>query len=199
VLKLATVHTVLSLAISRSYPVHQFDVKNMFLHGTPSKTVYYNQSMGFVDLMQPNRVCHLNKSLYGLKQAPQARYNRFATYILTLGYVEAKSYTSLFIFHHSANMVYLLLYVHNIVLITSSTTLLQHIISALKREFAMKDIGPLHHFWGVSVQHQAVGLFLTQHQFALDVIEHASMVDCKPVLTPVDTPTKVPATSGSCC
>jgi hypothetical protein len=148
VLKLATVHMVLSLAISRSYPVHQFDVKNMFLHGTPSKTVYYNQSMGFVDLMQPDRVCHLNKSLYGLKQAPQARYNQFATYILTLGYVEAKSYTSLFIFHRSANMVYLLLYVHNIVLITSSTTLLQHIISALKREFTMKDIGPLHHFWG---------------------------------------------------
>jgi hypothetical protein len=44
-------------------------------------------------------------------------------------------------------------------------------ISALKREFAMKDLGPLHHFLGVSVQHQADGLFLTQRQFALGILE----------------------------
>jgi hypothetical protein len=45
----------------------------------------------------------------------------------------------------------------------------------------MKDLGPLHHFLGVPVQHQAEGLFLTQHQFALDILEQAGMVDYKPV------------------
>ncbi|GJR83048.1 ribonuclease H-like domain-containing protein [Tanacetum coccineum] len=33
VVKPATVHTVLSLALSRDWPVHQLDVKNAFLHG----------------------------------------------------------------------------------------------------------------------------------------------------------------------
>jgi hypothetical protein len=51
----------------------------------------------------------------------------------------------------------------------------------------MKDLGPLRHFLGVSVKHQANGLFLTQHQFALDIIERASMVDNKPVSMSVDT------------
>jgi hypothetical protein len=51
----------------------------------------------------------------------------------------------------------------------------------------MKDLRPLHHFLGVSVQHQVDGLFLTQHQFALDILEQAGMVDCKLVLTSVDT------------
>jgi hypothetical protein len=51
----------------------------------------------------------------------------------------------------------------------------------------MKDIGPLHHFLVISVQHQADGLFLTQRQFALDVLEHIGTVDCKPVSTPMDT------------
>jgi hypothetical protein len=49
VVKPATVRTMLSLAVSRSLPIDQLDVKNVFLHGTLSKTVYYSQLMGFVN------------------------------------------------------------------------------------------------------------------------------------------------------
>jgi hypothetical protein len=147
IVKPTTIHMVLSLAISRSWPIHQLDVKDAFLHGTLSETVYYSQPMGFVDPSQPDQVYRLNKSLYGLKQALRAWYNWFATYLLTLGFVEAKSDTSLFVFCRGTDMVYLLLYVDDIVLAASSTALLQHTIPALKREFAMKDLDPLHHFW----------------------------------------------------
>jgi hypothetical protein len=188
---------VLSLAVSRSWPAHQLDVKNMFLHGTLSETVYCSQPTGFVDPSQLDWVCRLNKSLYKLKQAPWAWYNRFAMYLITLRFVETKSDTSLFVFHHGADTVYLLLYVDDIVLTASSTTLLQHTISSLKREFTMKDLSPLHHFLGVFVQHQADGLFLTQRQFALDILERTGMVDCKPVSTPVDTQAKVSTASDT--
>jgi hypothetical protein len=55
---------------------------------------------------------------------PWAWYNQFAAYLLTLGYVEAKSDTPLFIFRCGADTVYLLLYVDDIVLTASSTVLL---------------------------------------------------------------------------
>jgi hypothetical protein len=71
-------------------------------------------------------------------------------YLLTLGFVEAKSDTSLFIFRRDIDTVYLLLYIDDIVLTASSTALLQHTISTLKWEFTMKDLGPLHHFLGGS-------------------------------------------------
>jgi hypothetical protein len=72
VVKPATVHTVLSLALSRQWPVHQLDVKNTFLHDTLTETVYCQQLSSFEDSTHPDFVCHLNKSLYGLKQAPHA-------------------------------------------------------------------------------------------------------------------------------
>jgi hypothetical protein len=87
---------VLAIAASRDWPLQQLDVKNFFLHGTLSEIVYCGQPTGFSDLAWPELVCCLNKSLYGLKQAPRAWYNRFATYLASLGFIEAKSDTSLF-------------------------------------------------------------------------------------------------------
>jgi hypothetical protein len=68
-------------------------------------------------------------------------------YITSLGFIEAKSDTSLFIFWCGTDTIYLLLYVDDIVLTASSAALLQQTIYALKWEFAMKDLRPLHHFW----------------------------------------------------
>jgi hypothetical protein len=123
-------------------------------------------------------------------------YNRFASYLLSLGFVEAKLDTSLFIFHRGSKTVCLLLYVDDIVLTTSSTELLQQTISCLQRELTMKDLRQLHHFLGISVQHQPIGLFLIQRQYMIEIIERADMVDSKSYTTPVDTSLKL---SGDMC
>jgi hypothetical protein len=90
IVKPAMVRMMLFMVVSCSWPVNQLDVNNAFLYGTLSETVYYNRPTGFVDPAQINRVCLLNKSLYGLKQAPRVWYSRFATYITSLEFVEAK-------------------------------------------------------------------------------------------------------------
>jgi hypothetical protein len=172
-------------------------VKNAFLHGNLNETVYCVQPTGFVDSAKPNHVCRLNKSLYGLKQAPRAWHNRFASHITSLGFVEAKSDTSLFIYYRGADVAFLLLYVDDIVLTASSPSFLHRIIAALRREFSMTDMGPLHHFLGVSVQRRGDSLFLSQRQYMLEILERADMNNCKASSTPVDTHSKLPADGAS--
>jgi hypothetical protein len=62
-----TIRVVLSLAISKDWPIYQLDVKNVFLHDNLSETVYAHQPAGFVSPSHSGFVCKLNKSLYGLK------------------------------------------------------------------------------------------------------------------------------------
>jgi hypothetical protein len=171
-------------------------VKNVFLHGTLSETVFYCQPTGFTDPAHPDLVCRMHKSLYRLKQAPWAWYSQFATYLTTLGFIEAKSDTSMFIFHRDSDTVYLLVYVDDIILTASNIELLRHTISALQPEFAMKDLRPLHHFLGITVERRPYGMFLHQRIYTLNILKCAVMADCKPCTTPVDLQEKLAGDSG---
>ena len=85
VVKPGMIRTVLQLAVSRAWPVHQMDVSNAFLHGHLEEQVFYQQPTGFVDPMCPDHVCLLSRSLYGLKQAPRAWYQRITAFLHQLG------------------------------------------------------------------------------------------------------------------
>ncbi|GJV05038.1 ribonuclease H-like domain-containing protein [Tanacetum coccineum] len=160
VVKPATIRTVLSLAMSRKWPIHQLDVKNAFLNSDLSETVYMHQPLGFVDSRYTHHGCLLQRS-YGLKQA------------------------------HRSQVAYLLIYVDDIILKTSSTTLLQQIIASLHKEFDMTDLGALNYFLGIFATRHSTGLFLSQKKYALQLLERAHMVACNPSRTPVDTKAKL--------
>nr|GEY26141.1 ribonuclease H-like domain-containing protein [Tanacetum cinerariifolium] len=59
IVKPATIHTVLSLAVSREWLIHQLDVKNAFFNDDLSDTVYMHQPLGFVDARQDSQVAYL--------------------------------------------------------------------------------------------------------------------------------------------
>nr|GEW93312.1 ribonuclease H-like domain-containing protein [Tanacetum cinerariifolium] len=104
VVKPATIHTVLSLALARNWPVHQLDVKNAFLNGDLTETVYMYQPLGFVDSRFPHHVCRLQRSLYGFKQAPRTWFQRFASYALRVGFTSSRCDSFLFIYQHGTEL-----------------------------------------------------------------------------------------------
>jgi hypothetical protein len=151
VVKSSMVRVVLSIALSLKLETRQLDVKNAFLHGKLAKVVYNRQPIGFIDSTRPEHVCRLNCSLYGLKQAPRAWYQRFTTFITSIGFTCSRSDTSLFVLQCTEGIAFLLLYVDDIVLTASSTRLLNRIIASLRSEFAMTDMGILHYFLGIAI------------------------------------------------
>lgn len=196
VVKPATRRAVLDVALNRGWEVKQLDVKNAFLHGTISEDIYMHQPPGFVDKKHPHYVCKLEKALYGLKQAPRAWNARFSQYLLKLGFVTTRSDASLFAYAHNGELAYLLLYVDDIILTGSSKGLLDRITSDLKTEFPMSDMGSLKFFLGIKVDYNKSGIFLSQQQYATDIIQRAGMVDCKPISTPADVNSKLAADNG---
>jgi len=152
VVKPASIRTILTLAVSQSWPVHQLDVKNAFLHGFLDEQVYCYQPAGFIDQEHPGLVCKLERSLYGLKQAPRAWFHRFTDVAHIIGFTPTRSDVSLFVLRQGSAMAYLLLYVDDIILTASTDVLLQSIIAKLKSALAIKDLGPVHYFLGIQVQ-----------------------------------------------
>jgi hypothetical protein len=88
-------------------------------------------------------------------------------------------------------VMYLLLYVDNIVLIASSSALLHRTITTLQWEFVMKDLDQFHHFLGIAVEQRSTGLFLQQRHYTLNILDRAEITDCKPCSTLIDTHAKI--------
>lgn len=95
--KPVTVRTILCLAVSYNWPLHQFDVNNGFLQGQLNEEVYMTQPPLFHDKTKPGFVCKLKKAIYGLKQAPRAWYSALSSF--QYGFINSKADHSLFIYH----------------------------------------------------------------------------------------------------
>jgi len=63
---MTTVRTIIAIAASESWQIHQLDIKNSFLHGELKEEVYIKLPTGMSSLL-PNTICRLKCSLYGLK------------------------------------------------------------------------------------------------------------------------------------
>jgi hypothetical protein len=96
VVKAATIHLILSLAVSNGWSLRQLDVQNAFLHGVMEEEVYMRQPPGYESSEHPNFVCKLDNAIYGLKQASWAWYSKLSSKLRMMGFVPSKGDTSLF-------------------------------------------------------------------------------------------------------
>jgi hypothetical protein len=103
---------------------------------------------------------------------------------------------SLFHFSKGQITVFLLVYVDDIIIASSSPDATTALLHALQADFALKDLGPLHYFLGLEVTRAADGLYLSQQKYTADLLQRAGMTTCKPAPTPLSSSSKFSAHDG---
>jgi hypothetical protein len=137
-------------------------VQNAFLHGALKENVYMWQPPGLADQFIPHHVCKLDKALYGLKQAPMAWYLRLSAKLKALGFSASKVDTSLFIYQRQGVTMFLLVYVNDIIVMSSCSVAMDTVLQDLNSEFALKYLRDLDYFLGIQVMKSGNGLLLSQ-------------------------------------
>nr|KYP61335.1 hypothetical protein KK1_015822 [Cajanus cajan] len=80
----------------------------------------------------------------------------------------------------------MLVYVDDIILIGTSSVLLQKLVDKLHANFSLKDLGSLDYFMGIEVKATSQGgLFLSQDKYITDLLTQVKMEDCKGISTPM--------------
>lgn len=92
--------------------------------------------------------------------------------------------------------MFVLIYVDDIIVASSSSEGTTLLLRALGSDFAWKDLGDLHYFLGIEVNKVDDGLIMCQSKYASDVIKRTGMTNCKPVSSPLSTSEKLSEYDG---
>ncbi|XP_050281330.1 uncharacterized mitochondrial protein AtMg00810-like [Quercus robur] len=91
---------------------------------------------------------------------------------------------NLFIYDHDGHLVFLLLYVDDIIVIGNHPSFIASLLATLGQDFNLKDLGRLHYFLRLQFDYTPAGLFVHQTKYATDLLHKFSMSECKPCKTP---------------
>ena len=195
-MKSTSIRVVLSIALSKGWPIRQIDFNNAFLNGDLTETIFMTQPEGFC-VGGPQLVCRLNKALYVLKLAPRAWFSKLQSALLSIGFNYGKCDCSLFIKVTPHYTLYVLVYVDDVIITGSTQQAISQLIQNLHSTFSLKDLGLLHYFSGIEAKPTTKkGLLLSQTKYIYDLLVKASMSDCKLSTTPMSSSLKL-TKSGS--
>ena len=99
--------------------------------------------------------------------------------------------SSFFIFHSTSTIIYLLLYVDDIIITGNNSTHIALFIATLSTIFELKDLGSLNYFLGIQISHSKFGVTLTQSKYAFDILYRFHTENLKPTKTPYCPSTKL--------
>jgi hypothetical protein len=142
------------------------------------------QPPGCVEPGKEHMVCKLQRSLYGLRQSPRAWYSRIDSYLQHRGLERTAADPNVYFYRRTNILVFLVLYVDDLMLTGSDPVFIADLTRDLRREFEMKDLGLMQKFLGVQVRQTTHGIFLHQSDYATSIIQR--------FLTPLDRPSHIP-------
>ena len=136
--------------------------------------------------------------MYGLKQAPRAWYEKLTEHLLKLDYKNfSLDDATLFVKKIGRSIVYLVVYVDDLLIIGNNDGYIESIKRELKKCFDMTDSGLLHYYLGIEVIQNPKFIFISQKKYIGELLYRFGMKDCNSVSTPMEQNMKLSSNEGN--
>lgn len=90
----------------------------------------------------------------------------------------------------------LLIYVNDVILASNDATALGTLKSLLNDQFKLKDLRILKYFLGLQIAHSAMGIYICQSKYALELLHDKDFFGCKPAKYPMEQGLKLSKRTG---
>ena len=136
---------------------------------------------------QENLGCHLKKSIYGLKQASRQWYLKFDETIREFGFKENEEDNCIYAKFKNGKFIFLILYVDDILLVSSNVDLLLETKKFLSSKFDMKDLNEASFVLGIEIHGDRKNgvLALSQKAYLEKILKKYGMHKSKPTPAPI--------------
>ncbi|XP_070037275.1 uncharacterized protein [Nicotiana tomentosiformis] len=176
-------------------PALRKNVNNAFLYGDLDEEVYMKLSPGLSIPSDSSTssplVCKLQKSLYGLRQASRHWYAKLSQALCSRGYTHSLNDYSLFVKKTKTSIVFIAVYVDDIILSGDDLFEISTLKSFLDAQFKIIDLGLLNYFLGIEVFYHKSGVVLHQKKFITDLLAEYHYSDVSEVVSPLDNSYKL--------
>lgn len=187
VAKQTTLRILLSIASNNNMIVKHLDVKTAFLNGKLKETIYMKQPQGFEVEGKKDFVCLLNRSLYGLKQAPKSWNDELNDALIKMDFKRNRADPCLYRkVHKNGEECILLIYVDDILLVTSTTKMANEVKKQISDLFEIRDLGEVKYYLGIQINKVGNVYKVNQEKYIKELLVHFNMNDAHISKTPID-------------
>eukprot|EP00253_Pinus_taeda_P002087 PITA_02087 len=130
--------------------------------------------------------------VYLLEQSLNTRFlnNRIPPLVVT------ENHTALFVKKISKTIVYLVVYVDDLLMTGNNESYIASIKKELRKGFEMIDLGYVRYYFGIEVTQHPKSIFLSPKKYIGDLLNRFGVVECNPLTTPMEQNLKLTSIEG---
>ncbi|GJZ27730.1 retrovirus-related pol polyprotein from transposon TNT 1-94 [Tanacetum coccineum] len=135
----------------------------------------------------PDHIYRLKNALYGHKQAPRAWYDKLSSFLIEHGFIKGIIDPTLFTCRHGGDILLVQVYVDDIIFGSINPDFSKRFANLMKNNFEMSMMGELKFFLGLQVHQSPHGIFVSQSQYAIELLKKHGLDECVLTSTPMAT------------
>ena len=168
------------------YSMKQVDVKNAFLNGLLKEETFLELPEG-VNINEEQGNCYqLLKAMNGLKQAARAWYKKLDECLTELGFKQSEADPSLYTSHERNSMMFVLVYVDDILFVGSDDNRISQTVQQLSESFEIRVEDRVEKFLGILVDCRDNGdVHLHSSPAVQRILRQFNFENCRPAATPL--------------